>query len=731
MEYATKKIDVESKRAVDTALTKSLLAIPSIRQALAVFTNRFLERFYTDTYALIGGSTINQMCTLSVKGGLGIANLEAQLRHPAPNVLVWDNYVGDCDLNLLINRAQYPQGRTTGEVMAAVSQRTKILLAKTINDTRYSTLVSELRVAQLQPPLYLCSQIEALSHVVDFVAQDLALPVPMPPGPGPAALNPILQLLKDVLPALAGIGGAPLNEVFNSILTSASNDWIVFDDRQTQLLFVADLNKVKSTWTDVDQSFFPYAPGRMDTLGYEVAELAIRQQMDRGFRDDPDIERPEETPYDIFRVTNTPFRYTNRDDSNAPVADRDLVLMQPNETYNVSMYANNLIDDFDLVRAALLFHGFALKRVDVQAAAAGNRNYTIDVRRGTCKCEFVDVAIPRLLAPEWFYLQGKAYYVDIPTPAPPPPNYAIHVCNFDYQVEENLNLVIELGGGLSHSLHKARSRLVRLQSCWLRCNYVTVFPRAAGIPIPPSAAAFQAPASLVQNFTSDMLGLFGLMALPDWLYNEVFVALYQVKTLTDQLLAPGGPGGVTQADVLEAAKELGTIGLLEIQCMADVVDGPMVSELRTLLENGAIEVNWVIACYLLLKASSVPDVIWFPRYGIFRVNNAAAVSAAFQVVTGGPPLAVGDYVAVTWDGRQPGPPLALYTIPAADVLVPGAPNPPNFYGPRLETATRKLYAEVRTRGMASVGQILRVGYGRLMNALLRAANEPYLTDVLT
>src|SRR5690606_14630128 len=137
---------------------------------------------------------------LCVKGGLGIENLKAQLHKPSPSTLVWNNYVGDCDLNLLIKKDKYPTGRMTGEVMAAVSNRIKILLAKTIDDTRYSTLISDLKAGALEKPLYLCNQIEALSQVIDFVSRGSQLPVSLPSAPSPAALNQVIQLIKDVIP---------------------------------------------------------------------------------------------------------------------------------------------------------------------------------------------------------------------------------------------------------------------------------------------------------------------------------------------------------------------------------------------------------------------------------------------------------------------------------------------------------------------------------------------------
>lgn len=709
-----KKIDVDSKRIIDGQLTKKLLAIPSIKNELLKFTNRFMERFYTDDYLIFGGYKINQLSELCVKGGLGIENLKAQLHKPSPSTLVWNNYVGDCDLNLLIKKDKYPTGRMTGEVMAAVSNRIKILLAKTIDDTRYSTLISDLKAGALEKPLYLCNQIEALSQVIDFVSRGSQLPVSLPSAPSPAALNQVIQLIKDVIPALVEKAGAPVQVVFDSILRSTSKDWIVFN--KDGLLFVSDLNHVKSSWANVDQSFFPYAPGRMDALGYEVSELAIRQQIDRSFRDDPDIERQEETPYDIFTVCNTPFRYTNKDDSNINIPDRDVITLEPVESYNVSMYANNLIDDFVLIRAALLFHGFALKHPpsDIDDGNYGN---TIDVRKGTCKCEFVDVAIPRLLSPEWFYLQGKSYYTEIQNPALK--SHAINLGNWDYQLEENLNLIMELGSGMSHSVHKANSRIARIKECWPECEAVQVFPRGTITPPVVKDKLFTAPKSIVSNFTSDIGGLLGLKQLPDWLYNDVFLALYDFKSAIDECVKPDEIPLAVRDKVLTSSNELGTINLVEIQCMADVVEGPSVIELRELLEKGAIEVNWVTASYLLLKKSRIPDVIWFPRYGIIKINDAGAFMEKFPNQL----LEDNNHIAILFDRSNPVPSMQFFPMDAEDVT-------DSFYGAQLDTQTRRLYQEIRTRGMAASGQILRIAYGRLMNVLLRAANDPFITDVL-
>jgi hypothetical protein len=302
-----KRITADVKRTIDAELTGQLLKVGRIRDELVAYANQFIQNFNADNYLLFGNTTLRQLCSLSVKGGLGIANLEAQISPRPPDVLVWNDYSGDCDLNLIINRQNYPRGKPTGEVLAAVAQRIKILLAKTIGETRYSTFVTDLRVTDLRPPLYRCSQAEALAHIIDFISQNLQLPIQIPvPGPGGYVnARNIVSMLKDIIPSLVGICGPNLENVFGSITKAKSDDYVVYDDRIQNLLFVSDLNQVKSSWTDIDYGFFPYAPGRMDTLGYEVSELAIAQQRARQLG-------KAIQPYDVFKIINSAFVYTTQ-----------------------------------------------------------------------------------------------------------------------------------------------------------------------------------------------------------------------------------------------------------------------------------------------------------------------------------------------------------------------------------------------------------------------------------
>ena len=733
------KIDVETKRTIDSELTKQLLGISSIRDELMSYTNRFLEKFHTDTYQLFDAIPIHQLCDISVKGGLGIENLEAQLQARAPDILVWNDYIGDCDLNLIIKKDQYPSGKSTGEVMGAVAQRIKILLVETIDETRYSTLLKDLKADKISPPLYRCSQVEVLAHIVDFVSQNIQLPVQIPGviRGDIADLQPILIMVKDIIPQLVEICGDNLKTVTDIVTTSDSNDWIVYDNRiKENILFVSNLNNVESSWTDVDYSFFPYIPGRMDSLGYEVNELVIKQQRARQIQENPDLRstdifQPVTLPYDIFKLAITPFAYTTQDTTNDKINPHKNDLFQPTKTYNLSMYSNNLIDDFCLIRTALRFSGYALRRVDVQAAAPEEQTYQIDVRQGSSKCEFVDVAIPRLASPEWFYCQNRHYYITIPS-NPPPNSWAFKICDFDYQVEENVNLLIELGCGLSHSKHKADKRIRRLGETWIRCDFQTVFPRDPNGALPPGInVQFDAPKSLVEALTVDYQNLFGLDLLPDWIYNDVFKALFTLKQEVDTFNNQARATAQQRDVVIRAAKELGKIGLMEIMCMADVVDGPEVTELRELLENGHIKVNWTLATYLLLKASQIPDVIWFPRYGVFEVIDPNAVQASnLQVAEGAINLVANGFVGVMWDAPPPEQALTLFTLPTEDVMVPNAPNPIKFYGKNLIESERQLDNEIRTRLMRANNQMLRVAYGTILNCLLRTSPNAYMSDVL-
>lgn len=739
-----KKLSVDDKRTLDSVVTGQLLGIDAIRAELINYANAFIEAFNADTYRLFDQITLHELAALSVKGGLGIENLRAQAAPNPPNNLVWNTYKGDCDLNLLIRRDRYPAGKTTGQVMAAVAQRVKILLVQTIGVTRYCTLVQQLEAAQrpnprqpgplgIRPPLYLCNQIQALALLVNFVGQDMRLPINNNALPPPVNLNnprptvdvmAVAELFSSVIPGLVGIGGPDLQKVFDYV--SAKSQFLVYYDPDARLFFVSNLQYVRSTWADVDYSFFPYAPGRMDSLGYEVTELAMDQIRAR------QVKRSE-LPYDVFKVTNTPFSYTSQDLTNARVSPyeeqvftADDVGLTPGPTggnqgpYNISMYANNLIDDFALIRAGLLFPGYCVNTV--------RGSYTVPVSRGTAKCEFVDVAIPRIASPEWYYLQDRNYYLQVPRNPAPNQSY-FKVCNWEYQTEENLNLLIELSAGHSHSSHKQTKRIDRLAEAWKNCDMATVFPRSGSGARPLGVAQFVAPAVLVENCVRDYETLYGLKPLPDDRYVFVFERLYDFYAM---LLAyesnyeanlPDDEVADLVDPLIEAAKQLGRIGLQELVCMADTLDGPDVTKLRGLVKDGAIAVNWVLAAYLLLKAGTVQDLVWFPTQAVFEVRNAARFAQDYAVANVGQ----GDYVTLDFLHGVPGQVFALHKMSVNDMQC--IDQDLDYVG-ELTLVGQRLLDKVRKALLTANNQMLRIAYGQMLNALLRVNAESYMRDVI-
>ncbi|SCY15097.1 hypothetical protein [Desulfoluna spongiiphila] len=701
-----KRMKVATKRAIDSEITGQLLKIDPIRGELMAYANRFMEKYHTDTRPLLGAITLHELCSLSVKGGLGLSNLKAQISPNPPDTLVWDGYAGDCDLNLVIKQDKIPKGKTVGEVMAAVAQRIKILLVEAIEDTRYSTLLEHLPHGALGgDKLYRCSQLEALAKLIDFSSKKLDIPLQVPVEF--AGAQTIVNVFKDLVPILTAVGGANLKKVFDLIMTADSKDWLVYCTET--LFFVSDLNRVNSAWNDVDHSFFPYAPGRMDALGHEVSELAIDQQKAR------QKEAEATQPYDVFKIITSDFRYSSRDITEGPVSDDDDTLFEPEESYNLSMYANNLIDDFTLIRTALKFLGYSVEYRDVPDTSPEAEK--LDVRNGAGKCEFVDVAVPHITSPEWYFCQDRTYYHQIPDPVPDG-QWGFKVCDFDYQLEENVNLIIENSCGLSHSAHKLGKRIARMKETWVHCDHVQVFPRKHDGPRPASITEiFDAPKALVDSFSMDYQQLYSIHTLPDWLYDGIFLSLKELKDTADT--------GVPD-DVVGAAKKLGETGIFEMMCMADVVDGPAIAELRALLEDGHIKVNWVVAAYLLLKASQVADVIWFPTFGIFQVENPEQVQKALAVTgTGKAPMAAGDLVKVDWDARPGVPPLTYFPIEAGDVMGPSPEHPTPFFGHGLDASRRAIYREIRFRLRRANNQMLRIAYGRMLNALMRGAADSY------
>ena len=747
------KLDTDTKRTLDSEFTGQILRIPAIRGVLERLCNAFLQLFAQDTYPVFPNLTLPQLCDVSVKGGLGMENLRAQAQHPPPETLVWGSYTGDCDLNLLIKKSSYPAGAMSGEVMARVAKRTKILMVQAIEQIFFNTAADEIQRADmyryptgemrdeemprpgkrprieaqhsfhyehagLQNPLCYCTQVEALTQVVSFAYR--ALPLGNAVHINPADLSTILNMIKSILPRLADIFGPDFDAVCKTITGSRSNQWIVYDNPEKDLLFVSDLERLESTWTDVDYSFFPYAPGRVDSQGYEISELAMRQALARQ-------HGVQLNPYDIFKIATSTFAYTDEESMDPPPDERDNRLHKANPKQNLSMYANNLIDDFALLRSALRFHGHALK------CREGN-DYTVNVFSGTAKCEFLDVAIPRIGSPEWFYCQNRTYYGEVPSDPGPRSQMQFKICNWEYQVEENLNLLIELGMGLSHSTQKAGKRITRFCESWQECTMADVFPRQADGPLPPKVPVpFQAPAVLVANWVSDYTHLYSIGNLPDWLYNEIFAALFvlhrTVATFQEHEQNQVGQTQLDQdeSDVKNSAETFGEIGLVgDFIPMANPTEADAVSALRTLVKDGHIEVNWVTATYLLLKASRLADIIRFPCFGILHVKND-------PTITINPPNVQfnnDDYVMVTWKNGPMGPPLSYFTLPATDAQDPTSQIPNRLYSGNLEDARRAIYRDIRQRLMRANNQALRVTYGRILNALYRTASDAFLSDVL-
>lgn len=689
---------------------------------LKKLANEFLWLFDQDAYPVFPNLTLPGLCDVSVKGGLGIENLRAQERQPPPNTLVWENYMGDCDLNLLIKKSSYPAGEMSGEVMARVAKRTKILIVQAMQNIPFDTAADEIEHTHLQDPLYFCSQVEALAHVVTFASRDLHLGVDLPAAVqnSIANLETILNMIKTIQPQLAGICGRDFDVVCKIITGSKSNRWLVYNSPEKNLLFITDLERIESTWTDVDYSFFPYAPGRVDSQGYEISELAMRQMLARQRGD-------LKNPYDIFTLATSNFVYTDRESVIPPPDERDDQLHKANPKQNLSMYANNLIDDFALLRSALRFHGYALR-------CKADNDYTVNVSTGTAKCEYLDVAIPRIGSPEWFYCQDRAYYQKVPPAPPPQGQMQFKICNWEYQVEENLNLLIELGIGLSHSTQKAGKRISRFCETWEECNMTNVFPRQAGGPLPAKVPApFQAPAVIVANWVSDYTRLYSIGALPDWLYNEIFFALFVLhqSAATYEIHAQNRVDRVQleqdETCVKNSAKVLGGIGLVQIPIKANQEDIDAVAMLRTLLNEGYIKVNWVVATFLLLKQSQLPGAIWFPRFGIFQVVDHEQINIVVATDNNAP-LADNDYVMVTWDNGPMGPPLSYFTLPAADAQDPGSSVPNPLYSGSLEDCRRSIYRDIRMRLMRANNQMLRIAYGGILNALYRSDSDTFLSD---
>lgn len=718
-----KKISVGHKRNLDSAVTGQLLKNKLIRGELETYATAFIKAFNADTVPLFPAPakqvTLSKLTSLSVKGGLGIENLEAQATNQPPNRLVWNKYAGDADFNLLIEKDAYPPGLTTGAVMAAVAQRIKMLLAETIGTTRFANLTQILSNETLHAPLYLCNQVEALSHLVAFLSQDLTPPIDGASFPGNANAQTIAQCLSGLEPSLSGIRGPDVQRAFQAITSSSGNQLLVYRDRDEKLFFVADIGRVKSDWFDVDYSFFPYAPGRMDSLGFEVTELAIAQQHAR------EVNRTK-LPYDIFKVVTSDFTYTESERSMKDLGPFDDFLYtaefetreqkRPKSPYNLSLYANNLIDDFDLIRTALRFPGISVS----QPKDIAKDDYRADVGHGAAKCEFVDVAIPRIASPEWLYLQDRIYYDKIP--ANPQPNQAyVKVCNWEYQCEENLNLLIELAAGQSHSAHKSGKRIDRLIKAWNQCEMATVFPRPGSNAQLPDKQPFEAPALLVSNFADDYERLYGFHPLPDDFYVQVFEPLFQLH----QRLAACQikPNDTTRAAVVTAAGTLGQTGLGKMVCGAQPAESTLVSSLRTLVDASQISCDWALAALLTLKASRIGDRIWFPLSMKAEVKDAAAVNSANL---GLPQVNDGDIIFATRTAGLPSQWLSLTLVPRGTL---DGVNSIDFTG-SLERANQRLVNKVRENLLHSNNQMLRIAYGQILNVLLRANADSYLDNVI-
>jgi len=717
-----KKISVDHKRSLDSMVTDQLLGIRPIREELETYTTAFIKAFNADTVPLFPAPakpvTLSTLTSLSVKGGLGITNLEAQAKTQPPSRLVWSDYVGDADFNLLIEKGAYPPGLSTGTVMASVAQRIKMLLAETIGTTRFANLVQILSNQNLERPLYLCNQIEALSHLVSFLSQDLTPSIDGVNFPVNPNAETIAQCLSGMEPLLSSKRGPDIQRAFQAITASSGNQLLVYRNREEKLFFVSDLGRVKSEWFDVDYSFFPYAPGRMDSLGFEVTELAIAQQHAR------EVNRSK-LPYDIFKVVTSDFAYTESERTMKDLGPFDDFLYtaefetreqkRPKSPYNLSLYANNLIDDFDLIRTALRFPGISVS----QPKDIAKNDYRADVGHGAAKCEFVDVAIPRIASPEWFYLQGRDYYDKIP--ANPLPNQPyVKVCNWEYQCEENLNLLIELAAGQSHSAHKSGKRIDRLIKAWNHCNMATVFPRPGGTAKLPNDAQFDAPALLVSNFAADYERLYGFHPLPDDFYRQVFEPLFRLReALTAYAVSSDD---TTRRNVVTAAGALGQTGLSPMVCGAQTAEAPLVSSFRELVEAEHLSCDWALAALLTLKASRISDRIWFPVTMKAEVKDADAVNNAHLEL---PQVQDGDIIFVSRTSGLPNQWLSMATIPG-DI---DAVTPIDFTG-SLDHANQRLINKVRENLLYANNQMLRIAYGQILNTLLRANADSYLDNII-
>lgn len=711
-----RKISIGDKRTLDAEFTGQLLKIPKIKSELAKYANAFVQLFDADTYRLFAteqkqGLPINELCELVVKGGLGLEMLRALDANKPLNGLEWGTYTGDCDLNLLIRAEKYPRGWMTGPVLAAVAQRIKVLLVQAIDATRYSTFVQDLDKAKqsLVDPLFRCDKFAAAARLLGFVADDLEIEVDL------ETLGGVIALFSSLVPDIVKRAGPDMQKVFDFVLKSSSDDFLVY--QKDGLLFVSNLQYVRSSWADVDYSFFPYAPGRMDSLGFEASELAQRQREAR------QVERTE-LPYDIFKVTSTPFQFTDSEITNDHVDPKDDRLHtaedvglnlnatnQKQSPYNLSMYANNVIDDFDLIRAALLFPGFAVTRADDEVPV---------VTRGTAKCEFVDVAIPRIGAPEWFYLQDREYFVS----PPPRGNKAssLKIANWSYQTEENLNLLIEASVGQSHSEHKLAKRIDRLCEAWWKCELIILPPKN-----------YDVPTFLVDNYASDYAGLFGMTALGDAEKALVNGNLGRVsKALSAYKTSQVKPKTAEIKAVRKATQILGQTGLCAMLTGAEINDGPIVAELRSVVSSGGVKVNWSMAAYLLIKAGAVNDTIWFPRDMMsFQVVDASKVAELGKLFRPTVDLKVGDIVLFNLAPRFEDDlhPQVQYSWPSEQTASLLDTTRIRYEG-ELTLSTQRLLNELRELLAHANNQLLRIAYGQIISTLSRVAADSYMRNVI-
>jgi hypothetical protein len=283
---------------------------------------------------------------------------------------------------------------------------------------------------------------------------------------------------------------------------------------------------------------------------------------------------------------------------------------------------------------------------------------------------------------------------------------------------------------------------------WIRCDRRQVFPRMPGGAIPESVRyrdpnGWEAPASIVASWVRDYEDLYSLSHIPDWLYNQLFESLYELKAAADAAdhrptpAAQGPkPANAEVEQVKNAGTKLGQVGLTSMPARATHDDAAAVTALRGLIETDALATNWVGAAWLLLKASDLPDILWFPRLSAFRIDNAAAVLAALQaaglgVAMDGASLANGDVIGMIWDAVPGTPhPVTLFAMPAADFADDTARFPVRWYGKGLEASRPQLYRDVRNRLMRANNQILRVSYGTTLTALHRTAQDSFLVEVL-